>query len=439
MSRKLLVIAVLVMVASMIFAAPITLYIWQGAGTTFTKTLQDLCNQFTALNPNVKVDVLYTGNYHDTLTKTISAVQGGNPPDLVMIYDVGTQVMMDSGVVIPIQDMIDKDPSFDINSIIPAARNYYSYNGKLYSMPFNSSNPVIYYNKNLFEKAGLNPNDPPTTFDQFIADAQKLTVKDSSGNTVQYGFTFGTAEPIAWFFEQFLAVQNALYLNNNNGRTGRADKAVFDSPAGVRVLDFFNTMVQNGSAINAGAGWDNAESLFLSQRAAMLIDTPGDITMMLQGAGSNFKVGVMFLPHPSGVPYGGVIVGGASLWMINTHNTQREQAAWDLLKFLESADSQSQWSAATGYFPINRNSIIKLLYQGYYAQNPEFLVAVLQLLMSTPGPATSGALSGAMPDIRTAVSDAFSNVFSKAMTADQALQQAQNQANKDLANYNSLY
>ncbi|MCW1300816.1 MAG: ABC transporter substrate-binding protein [Candidatus Parvarchaeota archaeon] len=439
MLRKLLMVTVFVILASVIFAAPITLYFWQGVGAAFTKPLQDLCNQFTALNPNVKVDVLYTGDYHETLTKTISAVQGGNPPDIVQIYDVGTQVMMDSGVIIPIQDMIDKDPSFDINTIIPAARNYYSYKGKLYSMPFNSSNPVIYYNKNLFEKAGLNPNDPPTTFDQFIADAQKLTVKDSSGNTIQYGFTFGTGQPIEWFFEQFLAIQDALYLNNNNGRTGRADKAVFDSPAGLRVLNFFNTMVQNGSAIVAGAGWDNARSLFLSQRAAMLIDSTANITMLLQGAGNKFNVGVMFLPHPSGVPYGGVIIGGASLWLINTHNTQREQAAWDLLKFLESTDAQAQWSAATGYFPINRNSIIKLLYQGFYAQHPEFLVAVLQLLMSTPDAATSGALSGAMPDIRTAVNNAFSNVFSKLMTPEQALQQAQNQANKDLANYNSLY
>jgi sn-glycerol 3-phosphate transport system substrate-binding protein len=162
--------------------------------------------------------------------------------------------------------------------------------------------------------------------------------------------------------------------------------------------------------------------------------------MMVKAAQSgNFSLGVMFLPHPSGIPYGGVIVGGASLWMINTNNTQREEATWKFLKFLESTDAQIEWSTGTGYFPVNKNSIIKLMYQGYYAKNPPYLVTVLQLLMSNVTPATSGGATGAFPQIRTAVDNAFGKMFTKAMTPQQALQWAQDQANQAIANYNSLY
>lgn len=441
MWRKLFLFSAMTVLASLIFAAPVTIQFWHAmGGTDRIQLLQNLANEFMQQNPDIKVEVQYTGSYTDTMTKMIAAVRAGNPPDLVMIYDIGTQMMIDSGAIIPIQNMIDKDPSFDINTLVPASRGYYTVGGKLYSMPFNSSNPVIFYNKTLFEKVGLDPNNPPTTFSEFMTDAKKLTIKNSSGNTIQYGFTFGSGEPLAWFFEQFMAVQNSLLLSNNNGRDGRATKAVFNNEAGLRVFNFFNDMIQNGSAINAGPGWDNARQIFISQRAAMLITSTSDVNMMVKAAQSgNFSLGVMFLPHPSDVPYGGVIVGGASLWMVNTNNTQREDATWKFLKFLEGVDAQISWSKGTGYFPVNKNSIIKLLYQGYYAQNPPYLVTVLQLLMSNVTPATMGGATGAFPQIRTAVDNAFGKMFTKAMTPQQAIQWAQDQANQALANYNSLY
>ncbi len=438
MWRKVLTFGVLVVfAASFLLAAPVTIHFWHAMNGPLGAMVQKLVSEFNQTHTNIVVKADYAGSYSETLSKTIAAVKGGNPPDLVQIYDIGTQMMIDSGVIVPIQKFIDQDKTFDVNTLIPQVRGYYTVGGKLYSMPFNSSNPVIYYNKTLFEKAGLNPNDPPTTWEGFKEVAKKLTVKNADGKTVQYGFTSGL---VGWFFEQYMAVQNALMFNNENGRAGRATKSAFDSPAGLRVFNFWNDMVQSGVMINGGPGWDNANGIFASQKAAMLLDSTSDVGMMLrQAKEGHFELGVMALPHPAGVPYGGVIIGGASIWMINTHNTMKEKAAWEFLKWLEQTEQQVQWSEGTGYFPINKNSLTKMMYQGFYAKHPQYLTTVFQLLMSNVTPATRGGLTGVFPKVRATIEQALSKTFDHAMTPAQALKWAQDQADSAIAEYNSLY
>ncbi len=438
MWRKMLTIGVLMIFAvSFLMAAPVTIVFWHAMNGPLGTMVQKLVDQFNQTHPNIVVKADYAGSYSDTLSKTIAAVKGGNPPDIVQVYDIGTQMMIDSGIIIPIQKYIDQDKTFDANTLIPQVRGYYTVAGKLYSMPFNSSNPVIYYNKTLFEKAGLDPNDPPTTWKQFEEVCKKLTIKDSKGNTVQYGFTSGL---IGWFFEEYMAVQNSLMFNNENGRVKRATKAVFDSPAGLNIFNFWNDLIQSGVMINGGPGWDNANGIFASQKAAMLLDSTSDVGMMLaQAKEGHFELGVMALPHPANVAYGGVVVGGASLWMINTHNTKKEEAAWEFMKWLEGVKQQVEWSSGTGYFPINKNAVTKMLQQGFYAKYPEYLITVFQLLMSNVDHATQGGIVGPYPEIRATIESALSKVFTHAMTPAQALKWAQDQANQAIEQYNSLY
>ncbi len=435
--RKLVVLSLaVVFLMSFAIAAPITIHFWHAMNGPLGEMVQKLVTEFNKTHPNIIVKADYAGSYSETLSKTIAAVKGGNPPDIVQIYDIGTQMMKDSGVIVPIQKFIDEDKTFDVNTLVPQVRGYYTIGGKLYSMPFNSSNPVIYYNKTLFKKAGLDPNNPPTTWEEFEKVARKLTIK-KDGKTIQYGFTSGL---IGWFFEQYMAVQNALMFNNGNGRIKRATKAVFDSPAGLRIFNFWNNMIQEGIMINGGPGWDNANAIFASQKAAMLLDSTSDVGMMLQQAKEgHFELGVMALPHPADVPYGGVIIGGASLWMINTHNPAKEQAAWTFLKWLEQTPQQVQWSEGTGYFPINKNAITKMMYQGFYAKYPQYLTTVFQLLMSNVTYATRGGVCGVFPKVRATIEEALSKVFNHTMTPAQALKWAQDQANEAIEQYNSLY
>jgi sn-glycerol 3-phosphate transport system substrate-binding protein len=436
--RKFVVISLAaVFLMSFAIAAPVTINFWHAMSGSRIQLIQNLANEFMKTHPNIIVKVQYTGSYNDTLNKTIAAVKGGNPPDIVQVYDIGTQMMIDSGIIVPIQKFIDEDKTFDVNTLVPQARGYYTVGGKLYSLPFNSSNPVIFYNKTLFKKAGLDPNDPPTTWEEFKKACEKLTVKDSKGHTIQYGFTSGL---IGWFFEQFMAVQNAPMFNNGNGRDKRATKAVFDSAAGLRIFNFWNDLVQSGIMLNAGPGWSNPRQIFMSQKAAMLLTSTSDVEMMLKAAKENhFDLGVMFLPHPQGVPYGGVIIGGASLWMIDTHNTAKEKAAWEFMKWLAGVDPQIEWSTGTGYFPINKNAIQKLLYNGYYAKYPQYLVTVLQLLMSNVTTSTRGGVVGPFPKVRATIEKALGKVFNHEMTTEEALKWAQDQANQAIADYNSLF
>ncbi len=434
--KKLLVI--LMVTLAILSMAKVKIQFWHAMGGWRIDLLKSMANEFMKLHPDIEVDVQYTGSYHDTLNKLIAAVKAGNPPDVVQIYDIGTQVMIDGGIAVPIQDLIDKDKSFDIGNFLDQVLNYYRVNGKLYSMPFNSSNPILYYNKTLFKKAGLDPNHPPRTFKELLEYAKKLTIKDKDGNIVQAGITW----PLhSWFFEQFMAVQNAPLVDNNNGRTGRPTKAVFDNEAGRRFFRLWYELSKNGWMINTKReDWTGARQLFGSQKVAMLISSTSDVALMMKLAKENgFELGTAFLPRPEGAKRGGVAIGGGSLWIIAGHPKEETEAAWEFVKFMASPEQQIKWHEGTGYFPIRKDAVEMLMNQGYYAKYPHHLTALLQLLLSEQTYNTRGAIIGAFPEVRQIVETAVEKMLNGEMTPDDALAWAQAQATKAIQDYNELY
>jgi sn-glycerol 3-phosphate transport system substrate-binding protein len=421
-------------------AGPVKIEFWHSMGGHNLQVVQSLVDNFNKTHSNIKVEAQFAGTYEDTLNKTQAAVRTKTAPHIIQIYEIGTQVMIDSGIILPMEDLgkkVANDRSFDWGKFIPAISNYYKVGGKIYSMPFNSSTPLLYYNKNAFRAVGLDPNRPPKTFEELKDYAAKLTIKDKNGNITRYGFTLAI---VGWFVEQMVANQDEVLVNNNNGRTGRATEALFTSDAAVRFVKLWAEMVKDGIMINPGRGWEGAKQAFLSGRAAMMIESTAQVNNFEANAKSQgYELGTAFLPCPAGVNRGGVIIGGASLWCIADHPTEELKASWEFLKWLSEADQQVYWFKNTGYFPVTKEAVENVMYERFFAENPNYLTAFMQLNQAKQGYPTQGALIGTFPEVRQLLEGAVEEVLQGKKTPEKALADAASKAKKSFAEYNSLF
>jgi sn-glycerol 3-phosphate transport system substrate-binding protein len=407
---------------------------WHEMGGTNGETLQKLVNQFNTQNRGkIKVTLSYKGDY-DTALAAYKNASIQQRPDLLQMYDIGTRYMIDSKSIIPVQSFIDTD-HYDVSDLQPNIAGYYTVDKKLYSMPFNTSMPLLYINKQAFQKAGLNPNKPPTTLDEIMADAKKI--KATSGETVQYGFG---ASLYGWFFEQWDAIANQELCDANNGRTARANKVNLATDTNVTLLRWWQQMVNQGLAEKLDSNTDNADNAFSSGTVAMLPESTGSLGQFGQAAAAAknpFTVATGYFPKINAGDSGGPIIGGASLWVTNSGKTAKERAAWELLKFLASKQSQVTLHSSTGYFPISKSALNDPTDQKWVAQNPQFDTAVKQLQNTKLDYATQGCSVGEMPSVRKDVENALQAALLQGKDPKQALTNAQNAANQQIASYNA--
>ena len=241
-----------------------------------------LVNKFNEENTDgITVEAVYQGEYDDTINKLKSAQIGNMGADLVQIYDIGTRFMIDSGWVIPMQELIDAD-GYDISQIEPNIAAYYTVNNELYSMPFNSSTPILYYNKDMFEKAGI--TEVPTSLEGILAIGDDLKTKGGAG------------EPLAlsiygWYFEQWLCKQGLSYADNGNGRDAAATAVEFDSNGGaLNILSEWKALNDADVAPNVGrAGSDTATTDFTSGKAAITLGSTASLKQILQDVNGSFE------------------------------------------------------------------------------------------------------------------------------------------------------
>jgi sn-glycerol 3-phosphate transport system substrate-binding protein len=387
-----------------------TISFWHAMDGTNAQVLTKLVKQFNTENQGkIKVNATYVGKYDDAIAKYKASIQSKSTPDLVQTYDIGTRFMIDAGQAVPMQDFIDRD-KLDMSDLQPNIAGYYSINGKLWSMPFNTSMPVLYYNKTLFKKAGLDPNKPPTTLDEIRTDAEKLSKKN--GGPAKYAFG---AAIYGWFLEQFMATDNALYCDQGNGRDGKATKVLFDSPDSVKVVSWWQKMVKDGLAANTGRDTSTAQAAFKSGQVAMNLESTGALGSYQEAAkGAHFDLGVANYPKLKAGD-GGPIIGGASLWIDGVgHSDAKKEAAWQFVKFLAEPKTQAIWHTGTGYFPISKGALKEPMDVKWRKQYPQFDVAVQQLENTKLTKATQGCLLGVMPQSRKASEDGLEKALNGA-------------------------
>jgi sn-glycerol 3-phosphate transport system substrate-binding protein len=411
-------------------AAEITLQFWHsmsGDKSKLVNQMVDAFNEAPEHKGKIRVQQQFVGTYEEGLNKTRTALMANQGPHVVQITDIGTKVMVDTKAVEPLQNFIDKDPSFPSKELLPQLRRYYEINGKLYSLPFASSNPIVFYNVDAFQKAGI--KNPPRTFDELTEYSRKLTNKAAK--------TTGATWPLhSWFFEEYLALQGKTLVGNDNGRKEKATVANFTSPEALAFVELWSNMVKEGIFSNVGRGWDPSEQAFMAGRSAMLITSTSDVYEVVSK--SPFKVMTAPLPVKDPKVKGGTIVGGNSLWILKNKPDVEKQAAYEFVKWMASKPMQRLWHVNTGYFPIRSDLIADLEKEGYYAKNPAIKTAITQLRASPDLAATNGALLGVFPELRESVESAIERVLTADEDPKVALARAKDQTEKALARYNGV-
>lgn len=378
---------------------PVTIDFWHAMSGTAQETLTAIVDDFNSSQDDYKVNAEFQGTYEESLPKLRSVGGTKDAPAITQVFEIGTKYMIDSGFIEPIQTFIDKD-NYDISQLEENILNYYTVDDKLYSMPFNSSTPVMIYNKDAFKKAGLDPDKAPATFSEVIEAAKKLKTAD------MYGFSMLT---YGWFFEQLVATQGGLYVDNDNGRTADAQKSVFNGAEGLNVFNFLKTMNDEKTFGNFGTNWDDIQAAFVAEKVAMYLDSSAGVAGMIDAA--PFDVGVAYIPHADEVKREGVIIGGASLWLSQGIAEEQQQAAWEFMKYLQTPEVQAQWHLGTGYFAINPAAYEEQNVKDKWETYPQFKVTVDQLQSTEKSYATRGALISIFPESRQQVVNALERLY----------------------------
>jgi sn-glycerol 3-phosphate transport system substrate-binding protein len=415
---------------------PVTISYWHAMTRENEQELMRLTKQFNAQQQDVRVTLSPSASYTDNTTRFKAGLSTGKLPDLMQGEDSSLQTLIDSQTILPAASCLKADGA-DASDLIPRVVAYYSVKNVLYAMPFNNSNPILYYNKAVFRRAGLDPEKPPVTFAEVKAASRKIV----ESGAAHFGIALKTD---SWLIEHWLAKSGHTIVNNDNGRTARATKVTFDDATGASVFAWMNDMVKSKLALSTGTSDYNHYLAVGNGQAAMTIDTSaalGTITKLFAaGQYKNVELGTGRMPGPSS-PDGSVLVGGAANYIVNKSAPEKQAAAYEFAKFLASPKIQSEWAAATGYVPVSKSAVTMSPLAKTYAQQPEYKVAYDQLLEGPVNPATAGPVLGAYGSaregMRGAIVDALSRMLDGKLTPAQAIANAAAQANAAIDDYNS--
>ena len=406
---------------------------WHAMSGVNGDALNKIVAGFNSSQSKIKVEAIFQGTYDDLLAKLNTAISSNAAPALVQVYDIGQRYMYDSQQVVPMQAFIDRD-KFNTSDFEPAVINYYKYQDKLQSMPFNASTPLLYFNKDAFKEVGLDPAKPPVTFTEITDAAKKLTKKDASGATVRYGFG---PSIYGWLFEQLMATSGALYADNGNGRDDRATKVIYNNAQGKAILDWWKAGVDGGYFFNPGIDNDGAANAFNAQKTAMYIESTARLRGHITTIAGKWELGTGLYPRPDSKPAtGGNIIGGASLYIMKSRPAAEQQAAWEFVKYAMTPAVQGQWQSDTGYYPIVKAAYDTAPSKDWSTKYPQFLTAINEIRDSPQNRFTNGAVLGVMPQARTRVNKMIESVLLGKESSQAALDSAVTEMNTAITNYN---
>ncbi len=429
MLKKSIIILTLVTLfafsAAMVSAQTIELEFWHAMSGGRTAAVEKIVDGFNAEHDDINVTAQFTGSYAETLTQGISAVRSGNPPHIIQVYEVGTQTMLDSEAIVPVYEIAEGE--IDFGSVIQPILNYYSVEGNLYSMPFNSSTAMLYYNKDAFEAAGIE------TVPETWADIEEMGMQIIDSGAANHGLSFGWP---AWILEQMHAYHNKPYANNDNGRSGRASEVYLNRDFAKMVLSSWTDLVEKDVIAYGGREY-SANQDFLAGEVAMLIQSTSSLSSIIESA--DFEIGTTFLPRFEGQGIGNSVIGGASLWVMQGHSDEEYAAVVEFFKYLSSTDVTIQWHKDTGYFPATNAAVKTLMDNRWFSENPNYLTAFLQVLSGVQSPAANGVLLGNFVEIRDIVDTAVEEAFTGVSSAEEALNKADEQADSVLQDYTELF
>ena len=403
------------------------IHFWHAMGGQLGETVAELVRQFNQSQGEFEVKALQKGTYPETLTAAIAAYRQKNPPHIVQVFEVGTQTMLSSGAVYPVfQLMKEQEVPVNWGDFIKPVTGYYSKDGNLYSMPFNSSSPILYYNKDAFKKAGLDPAKPPATWKEVGEFSQKIIAAGGA----KCGIT--TSWPSWTMLENMFAWHDQPFATNDNGYRGLDSKLLINGEFGVKHIGQLAAWQKEG-IYSYGGRQGQPDPKFINGDCAMLTQSSAVIGGFKKSV--KFDWGTAQLPH-WGAPYKkqNAIIGGATLWVMKGRKPAEYRGVAQFMKFLSEPHQQMWWSVTTGYVPITQTAIKNLEAGYHFKKNPEQWTALSQL-SGTPTRNSQGIRLGNFAQVRDAIEAELENVFAGKKSAKEGLDAAVAKGNEILKEF----
>ncbi len=386
--------------------------------------MQKLVEQFDQSHPDIHVTAVYTGSYDDTNLKTRAAIQAGHPPGVVLMSANFIREYYINHDAISLDPLIAKDgstPEKYMAEFWPALKLNAMESGHVYGVPFQNSTPLLYYSVDAFKDAGLDPDHPPVTWDDWVADMKKLT-KSSGGQTTRWGLMFpSTYDYCGWITSALAMANGGDYYNTNYG-----GEVYYDTPTTIGAVKLIDAMVNQWHVMPPGVTDANTvTTAFFQGRAAMMILSTGSLSFVRQNMKTPYKTA--FLPRRvvNAAP-----IGGASLLIPNGNSPERQAAAWTLINWLVSPETAAHWSQFTGYFAPRIAAYDLPDMKSYMAEHPNAQVALEQLKYARGWFDTYDTVA-----VRKALEDGVQAILSGKTTPEKAMAAAQQQADALLKPY----
>jgi sn-glycerol 3-phosphate transport system substrate-binding protein len=403
---------------------------WHAMGGANNDRVNALAKRFNESQSEYKVTPVFKGSYPEAMSAAIAAYRAGNAPVLLQVQEVATATMMSAkGAIKPVyQVMADAGEKFDPKSYIPAVASYYTNaKGQMLSFPFNSSTTVFWYNKDAFKKAGLDPNQPPLTWQAVIAAAAKIKASGATPCAFTTGWQSWTQ------LESFSAWHNQPFATEQNGFAGNDPKLLFNGPLEVRHIADLQDMLKKGYFTYAGRK-NEPEAKFYSGECAMVTTSSAMYGTAKQNA--KFEIGISPLPYYAdvqGAPQN-TIIGGASLFVMGGKSKEEYKAVAKFLTFLSQPDVQAEWHQTTGYLPITMAAYELTKKSGFYEKNPGTDVSVQQMIVKTTDK-SRGIRLGNFLQIRDIIDEELENVWSGKKDPKSALDEAVKRSNEQVEKF----
>lgn len=399
----------------------VRMYFPVAVGGPVTKIIDDYAAAFEKENPGIKVKPIYAGNYQETVAKVLTAIKGGDKPEMAILLAADIFLLTDEDVVVPVEDFVKtaEDKAW-LNTFYPAFMENAKLKGKIYAIPFQRSTPVLYWNKDAFKAAGLNPDQGPANWAEMRDMAKKLTKKDASGATSQWGVQIPSNDNTGWLFTGMTTGAGAR-LTNADG-----NKVAFDDPKVIEaVQSWYNLSKVDGVQPPGLIAWGSTPQDFLQGKAAMIWHTTGNLTNIKTNA--KFPFGVSFLP---GIRQNGAPTGGGNFYLFKGVAKEKQDAAFKFVKWMTTPARAADWSVKTGYVATSAAAYDTPVMKDYTAGFPQAIVARDQLKF-----AVSELTTHENQRVAKVFNDALQSVMTGARPADAALKDAQREADRILKDF----
>ena len=402
-------------------AQQLSFYYPVAVGGPVTKIIDGLAADFEKENPGIKVKPIYSGSYQDTITKALTAAKGGDAPTMAVILSTDMYTLIDEGVVVPFDDLAKtaQDKAW-MASFYPGFMKNSQTGGKTWGIPFQRSTVVMYWNKDLFKQAGLDPNKPPQNWNELVEMGRKLTKKDAAGNVSTWGIQVPSSGFPYWLFQGFTTQNGGLLMNEAGTQT------YYDKPEIVQALQFWVDLSRKHGIHPPGVvEWGTTPKDFFERKAAMIWTTTGNLTNIRNNAKFDFGVAMLPAGKQRGTP-----TGGGNFYVFKKATDAERAAAMKFIQWITSPERAAEWAIATGYVAVSSAAWDTPAMKKYLAEFPAPTVARDQLQHAVAELSTHENQR-----VTKALNDGLQAALTGAKTPEAAMKDAQREADRILRSY----